>query len=1415
MGNTVMTPDYLFEVSWEVCNKIGGIHTVLTTKAPSVLDRMHDKYILIGPDVWRESGDHPEFSEDNELFSDWFSQAADEGLIIRTGRWKTEGEPIVILVDFTTFFSKKDDIFKKFWELYKLDSITGQWDYIEPMLFGYATGKIIESFLSFYGLKNKHVAAQFHEWMTAAGLLYLKEAMPQVGTVFTTHATVVGRALASAGEPLYSKLDSYKGDEKAAELGVVAKQSVEMIAAHQADVLTTVSDITAAEAARFLNKPVDMITPNGIREGFFPSGDILKERRTLARKKLLEVASLLSREQFDDDVLLLVTSGRYEFRNKGLDLFIDALGKLNRQLKPDQRAIAFIMVPANHYGARKDLKQALGDASARMDEERVLTHYLHYAEHDPIMNRIRENNLNNAASDPVKVVFVPSYMNGRDGIIDLTYYDVLCGFDLSVFPSYYDSWGYSPLESLACRVPTLTTTLTGFGRWVGQLDIESQKAVTILQRDDHNDKDVVGGIVGVVEKFFGTSQEQGEAIRQEACLVCQTVLWENMIKDYWEAYSLALGRSVEFRIEYTDKERVVQLPSARKMLTDVVPVWRRVVIQQHIPAALKFLEELSRNLWWSWNPIAADLFRSVDSELWEMVQENPIFLLEKVSYERLSSLENDEEFQGKMQQVRTVYDEYMHTPKRENEPSVSYFSMEFGLHNSLKIYSGGLGLLAGDYLKEASDYNYDMVGVGLLYRYGYFRQEITSGGIQVAHQEFQDFSRIPVVPVKDEDGNWKTVQVVLPGRPIHVRIWKAQVGRVPLYLLDADFEANKPTDRQVTHELYGGDHENRFKQELLLGIGGVRALRELGIHTDLYHLNEGHAAFTGFERLREYIQEHNMTLPEAREIVRATSLFTTHTPVPAGHDKFDENMMRTYLSHYPERLTIDWNRLMNLGRENNDNMHEQFSMSVLAVNLSQEVNGVSKLHGQVSREMFAGMWKGHLVDEIHIGHVTNGVHLSTWLSDKWRSLYMQVFGNDFLEKQEDRQLWNRIHDVEDERIWNIRNEERSTLADYIRQRLSTASANFLEDPAMAMEIAEKLDEKALTIGFARRFATYKRANLLFTDLERLASIVNHAERPVQFVFAGKAHPKDKPGQELIRRIIEISRKPEFTGKVIFLQNYDIHLAKKLLHGVDIWLNTPTRPLEASGTSGEKAVMNGGLHFSVLDGWWAEGYREGAGWALPLERTYENQAQQDELDAERIYSMLEHEIAPKFYARNEHDIPVEWVKIIKNSISGVAPEFTMNRMLRDYIDRFYRKLYQRSGKLRKNDYRLTRELSYFKKQIMDQWKEIRVLEVSFPGNGVTDLVVGEEYTGKIRLDLNGLPSENIGVEMVMMEASEEANVKRITERYELECKKQEGSVAEYSFRQYSGNAGQFDVGFRIFPKLDDLPHRMDLPLVRWI
>ncbi len=1380
-----------------------------------MVKELKDCYITIGPDVWRENREHPEFVEDPELFLQWREAAAKEGLRVRIGRWKIAGNPVSIVLDFTTFFNQKNEIFKNLWETYKLDTLSGQWDFVEPALFGYAAGKVIESFIRYYDAEEKMVVAQFHEWQTGAGLLYIEQFLPRVGTIFTTHATTVGRSIAGNGQPLYSALKQFNGDTKARELNIVSKHSLEKCAANEADAFTTVSELTAQECEQFHKRAIDVVTPNGFEDSFVPGKREFKEKRQAAREKLLEVASVLTGEAIPPNSLLMATSGRYEFRNKGVDLFIDALGELNRNEHCTGTAVAFILIPANHYGPRKDLMEALESSDGSQLAGRHLTHGLHYAEHDLVLNRIKANNLNNGPEDRVKVIFVPSYLDGNDGIFDLPYYDVLIGLDMTVFPSYYEPWGYTPLESLAFKIPTITTTLTGFGRWVNNEYKKKVKGITVIPRDDFNDKEVALAIGEALLEYCKLDEDGREEVRNGAFEISRIALWENLIKHYRRAFDHALNSASGKESVYYEKERIEKLPETEQVLVDIHPLWRRILVQQHIPDQLKPLEELSKNLWWSWNQEAIDLFASIDKDLWDEVEKNPVELLERLPYEVLKKMEKDAEFIKKIGKVHQAYKTYMEEKPREGLPSISYFSMEFGLHTSLKTYSGGLGLLAGDYLKEASDYNVKMVGVGLLYRYGYFRQVISAGGEQVALSDQQHFSRLPVTPERDEEGNWKHIQIVLPGRTLFARIWKVQVGRIPLYLLDTDYEANQESDRTITHNLYGGDYENRLKQEILLGIGGIRALRAIGVETEVYHCNEGHAAFTGLERLREYIHEDNLTFPESLELVRASSLFTTHTPVPAGHDAFDEDLLRTYIAHYPERLQITWSQFMNLGRYHPNNVNEKFSMSVLAVKLSQEVNGVSKLHGAVSREMFTGLWPGYLTEELHISHVTNGVHLPTWLGAEWKKLYLKTFGQDCFSRQEDRLMWDKVKFVKDHEIWDLKTDEREQLIDFIKNRLSAASTRMMDNPAQMLEIANALNKNALTIGFARRFATYKRAQLLFRDRERLAKIVNNPDRPVQFIFAGKAHPKDIPGQDLIKMIVEMSKKPEFTGKIIFLQNYDIELAKRLIRGVDIWLNTPTRPLEASGTSGEKAVMNGTMHFSVLDGWWAEGYRSDAGWALPIERSFDNQELQDELDAERIYTLLENDITKKFYNRNEHDIPEDWVGMIRNTIAHVAPEFTMNRMLRDYLTKFYIKLAKRSNKLHEKEYLVPKELALWKHRVLTHWKEIKVEEYDIPDATREEFLVGQTYSGRVVLDLGKLSSKEIGVEMVMINNARGDDQSVFRGTVDFKCTKSEGSRAEYTFVQQVSETGLFDIGFRIYPKHDLIPHRMDFPLVRWI
>ena len=787
-------------------------------------------------------------------------------------------------------------------------------------------------------------------------------------------------------------------------------------------------------------------------------------------------------------------------------------------------------------------------------------------------------------------------------------------------------------------------------------------------------------------------------------------------------------------------------------------------------------------------------------------------MLQKMSAERFEEIIKDKAMLQRIDDVYDKFKEYMKKPMRTDLPSVSYFSMEYGLCNALKIYSGGLGILAGDYIKEASDRCVNMTAVGFLYRYGYFTQTLSMDGQQIANYEPQNFNQLPIEPVLDKNGQQMLLEVPYPGHVVYANIWRVNVGRMCLYLLDTDVDQNSEYDRPITHKLYGGDWENRIKQEYLLGIGGVLMLKKLGIKNEIYHCNEGHAALLNLQRLVDYVQEDGLSFNEALEMVRASSLYTVHTPVPAGHDYFDEGLFGKYMGEFPAKLGISWQDLMNMGRENPDT-NERFSMSVFALNTTQESNGVSWLHGQVSRRMFQGVWKGYAPEESHVGYVTNGVHMPTWAASEWKEFYAQKFGPDYLEDQGIEKTWAPILSVPDQEIWDLRMRLKNKFINFVKRDFT---ANWLKnqgDPTRIMSIVDKINPNALLIGFARRFATYKRAYLLFTDLERLKNIVNNEKFPVQFIFAGKAHPADGAGQDLIKRIIEISKMPEFLGKIIFLENYDMTVSKRLITGVDIWLNTPTRPLEASGTSGEKAEMNGLLNFSVLDGWWYEGYREGAGWALTDKRTYTDQSQQDKLDAATIYSMLENEIIPLYFAKNSKGYSPEWVQYIKNSIAHIAPNYTMSRMMHDYIERFYAPEAARTKLLKADDYKLARQIAEWKERVATKWDAIHVegdIEVSDNLRNAT--TNGEGIEVRVRLNTAGL-GRDLGIEMVLYQ--EVDGESRFVEALPFKVVAEEGDVLTYELREAVRYSGVFRYGFRVFPWNNNLPHRQDFAYLKWI
>ena len=842
-----------------------------------------------------------------------------------------------------------------------------------------------------------------------------------------------------------------------------------------------------------------------------------------------------------------------------------------------------------------------------------------------------------------------------------------------------------------------------------------------------------------------------------------------------------------------------------------VPQWRELTVKSSLPEQLKCLDEIAHNMWWVWNYEARDLYRDLDPELYHDVHHNPVQLLEGLSFDRKEEIVKDKALMRRINSVYKQFREYMDVEPDSKRPSVAYFCMEYGMHSALKIYSGGLGMLAGDYVKEASDSNVDMCAVGFMYRFGYFKQSLSMDGGQIANYESQDFHSLPIERQLDENGHPLVIDVPYTNYLVHAYVWRVNVGRVKLYLLDTDNELNSDFDKPITHSLYGGDWENRLKQEILLGIGGMLLLKRLGIKKDIYHCNEGHAALCNLQRLCDYIDE-GLTFNQALELVRASGLYTVHTPVPAGHDYFEEGLFGKYMGGYPQKLGITWDEFIGMGRTNPEDKNEKFCMSTFACNTCQEVNGVSMLHGQVSQKMFAPIWKGYFPEENHVGYVTNGVHFPTWAAAEWRQLYAKYFDKNFLFDQSNQKIWEAIYDVPDEEIWKIRQVLKNKLFDYVGMQYTETWLKNQGDPARIVKLLERFNPNALVIGFCRRFATYKRAHLLFKDLDRLSSIVNNPDCPVIFLFAGKAHPADGAGQGLIKHIYEISQRPEFQGKVIFVEDYDFLLARRLVSGVDIWMNTPTRPMEASGTSGEKAEMNGVVNLSVKDGWWLEGYREGAGWALTEERTYENQDYQDQLDAATIYSLLENEIVPLYYKKNKKGYSEGWIKVIKNSIAQIAPHYTMKRQLDDYYSRFYEKEAKRFKAIEADGYRLAKEIAQWKEAVAERWDAVSVVssEWEVPASGAE---TGKSYKLRYVIDEQGL-DDAIGLELVNVSIDKDG-MEHVYSKVPLEVVGREGNNYIFEGTLEPNNAGIFKSAVRMYPKNDKLPHRQDFCYVRWI
>jgi phosphorylase/glycogen(starch) synthase len=1419
--NEEYSGNYLFEVSWEVCNKVGGINTVLKTKAKHAVNHFADNYILIGPDV----GNNPEFEENSEdIWEGIKKEIFNRGLTCRCGRWNTIGNPRVILVNYNNKYPT-DKLLFQLWQDYGVDSMTGSWDYIEPVLFSTAAGEVIQVIYETIVKEGEGAVAQFHEWMSGAGMLYIKKYVPEIATVLTTHATMLGRSLAGNGIDIYTDIEAISPKETAAKMNIVAKHSMESAAARETDCFTTVSEITAREAGHFLSRTPDIVLPNGINIDDIPDckgqDEIIDEHRRI----LFEFASKFLREELDaENTRIFMISGRYEFRNKGIDLFLESLKRINdtlRQSKDGKKVVAFLSVIGGHLGISNETRQILkGIDVQRSGICRICTHQLRDPQYDPIWNMCNSLNLLNSPEDHVKVIFMPVYLDGYDGLLNLPYYDVLSGCDLGVFPSYYEPWGYTPLESASHCVPTVTTDLAGFGIWVKNHFDNNNRGVIILDYRERTHEQIVDCLTRHIENLLSWSEEETADQQNQARAIAEQTDWKEFYTFYLQAYAQAEKKARE-------RIHVLDTSAYRREIyytgTDSLqPRFKSFSVIAALPENIKHLRDIAYNLIWTWKPEIQELFARLDPHLWADVSHNPIELLERIRSERLQEMAENETYlrlynwaTGLIQDI-LADDEFLleQDPSITNENPVAYFSTEYGLHQSLPIYSGGLGILSGDHLKSANSLNIPMVAVGLLYKNGYFSQTIDKDGNQVALYPENDFSRMPVRVCDNNTREPVKIDVDLPGRKLFAQAWKVEVGKVTLYLLDTFVPENSSQDMQITSRLYGADQRLRIEQEIMLGIGGVRLLNILGISPCLYHLNEGHSSFLLLERIRQLMETEGISYNEAREVVKASSVFTTHSPVEAANERFEEALMRSYFFEYVKSLGISWETFWELGREE-PGIGKPFFMTVLAFKLCCSANAVSKLHGRIARKMWKQVWSGFEEGEIPIIDITNGIHTQSWAAPEMKDIYERHLGIDWYSKDFDKISWDNIDDIPDKLLWQTHADLKGRMVDQLKKALICDCERRGITPKLIQRKVSSLDPNALIIGFARRFAAYKRATLIFEDPDRLLQIMENAELPVQFIFAGKAHPNDEAGKRLIKAIYDYSFEERFFNKIFFIENYDLGNAQHLVRGVDVWLNNPLRPREASGTSGMKVVVNGGLNVSILDGWWDEAYEGDNGWAIGERKEYTNPETQNLVDSQSFYEILENSIIPTYCNRSDEGIPEQWVYMMKQSIKTLVPQFNTHRMLREYYEKMYLPVARRSKMLQEDNFKRAKALSDWKMKIASRFSTDHIRWFKAKGFRGDRLDLGDEFEIEVGVDPGKLIENEIRVELIILESDEQDQLKNpvIIPMDKTADNGAEGTVV-FTGHYEAVRSGKFVYGIRVIPSHPDLLVYQELGLVHW-
>ncbi|MCQ2443934.1 MAG: alpha-glucan family phosphorylase [Mailhella sp.] len=1421
------TRPHLFEVSWEVCNKVGGIYEVVASKAQHAVKAYDDEYFLIGPDTRSNTG----FIETNEPLWDALRVVlGDKNLRCRFGRWDIPGRPRVILVDFRGRH-EPNQILTQLWERFGVDSLSGGWDYIEPVLFSSTCGEVIAEIHQVLAARDHgHGVAQFHEWMCGAGILALKQLAPSMGTVFTTHATVLGRSMAGSGVDIYTRMSEIFPSQEADRFGVTAKCSMETVSAREADIFTTVSGITAMEARYFLGRTPDFVTTNGL--DLTAIHDFSADRATAKanRKKLLAPVSKLLRREVPAKTRIIVCSGRYEFHNKGADLFLDALAAARDRLAAaGTPVLALMLMMGGHTGVNP--AAAGGDPSAAADPARpgagfITGHNVYDAPNDPILTRCRTLGIENRADDPVDVVFVPAMLDGNDGFFDMPYFDILSGCDLGIFPSWYEPWGYTPHESAAYGVPTVTTDLSGFGLWIRDLEakVGPQRGIEVIARDKTAYDQVVKALADVIVDYASCTDKELDKRRRTVRAASAHADWSEFFGLYRQAYAEA-DRSAHHRRHATNDHNLNPLSKTLAPRHSSIPFMRTINAVSELPSELSRLRDIASNLGGCWQPDAMDMFAGMDASLWESCGHNPLYMVENTSPERLRELAGDPAFTARLSSLTERFDAYMAQPLLSDtledgtttvsaDRPIAYFSTEYGMHESLQLYSGGLGVLSGDHLKSSSDERLPLIGVGLFYLNGYFQQTVDKSGHQNPVYPENHPANLPLEPILDADGSRLLISLPLGNRTLYARVWRLQVGLVPLYLLDTNVPENSDDDRRITARLYEADRDVRLRQEILLGMGGVKMLAALGIAPSVWHMNEGHSAFLIIERLRQHMRADELTLEEAMTLVRSSCVFTTHTPVPAGNERFGVDLMARYFQPYASMLGMSWSDFLRLGVQDGGDPHN-FDMTVLALRMSSQANGVSAMHGMVSRRMWRNIWKGFDEAELPISHVTNGVHTASYAGPAFRPMLDRYVGPNWLDLRPGDPAWEKVKTIPDVEFWNARRSQKQTLIDALRERLPLCSAYSDISGEQRQKWLSSLTQDTLIIGFARRFAPYKRATMLFADPDRLARLLNDPNRPVVLVMAGKAHPADGKGIELVEDVVRWSRDPRFFGKIFFVENYNLEVSRLLSRGCDVWLNTPRRPHEASGTSGEKVPVNGGINLSISDGWWVEGDNGENGWTIGPKATYATLSaeQNDYADAESLYLTLEDKVVPLFFQRSGDSLPHGWITVAKNSLMSLTAMYGCRRMVCDYMEKIYVPAARRGSAMDAGRQAKARTLTEWYRTIPGRFNTAAIEAIEISGLEGDTVYCGKPFTVNMTVRLGDMKAEEILAQLVIG-VSDGMNFTESPDIVDLALVEEKDGVCRYTASCTAKANGLHAYGLRIVPMADPLDQVVRSGLVTW-